>query len=407
MKKIERITEFVSDLFELYHMNTYGFFEDYDEETEETVEVPLFRYGEIDDETIYKLCVNFGLTKEEILSLDEDAAKKYWNKYPFFRLYRDFMSSWAWQSRFKSERPSPEELLLRKLFETEDELAVEERYDYPAVKERMIQKLKEIDVVMPGTYHTDADITKLSINTEVFISFPQCQEMLRSFIDMVNRVKELFFKALTTDLTAEEANEYNFLASWLWMCDVATPSTTLTYDNVLIYREVFVKEGYTDLFSYAKFKRFIGTAPWRCKEFFDDMELAQEIVNIYPQAKAEMRQFAMDVTKFSCEFVWSDAKPIMYSPEEEAELSAINAMFGEEDIPLEQRAKERTHIYVEKTSEEMFDWEDCARKLRDAASPPSKGGLELPVREAHIIVGSVETFARIQARVAARHGGNN
>ena len=407
MSKIEKITEFASDLFELYHMNTYGFFEDYDEETGETVEVPLFRYGKVDDETVYKLCVNFGLTKEEILSMDEEAAKRYWNKYPFFRLYSDFMSSWAWQSRFKSNRPSAEELLLRRIFDTEGEIVAEERYDYPAVKERMIQKLKEIDTVMPGTYHENADITNLTISTEVFISFPQCQDMLRSFLDMVNRVRELFFKALKTDLAIEEANEYNFLASWLWMCDVATPSTTLTYDNVLVYRDVFVKEAYTELFSYAKFKRFIGTAPWRCKEFFDDMTLAQEIVNIYPQAKTEMRQFAMDVTKFSCEFVWSDAKPIMYSPEEEEELSAINAMLGEEDIPVEQRAKERTRIYVEKNADEMFDWEECAQKLKDAASPPAKGGLELPAREAHIIIGSPETFARIQARVAARHGGNN
>ena len=77
MKKIEKITKYVSDLFELYHMNTYGFFEDYDEDLDTSVEVPLFRYGKIDDETIKKIGVNFGLTKEEILNADMEAGKKY------------------------------------------------------------------------------------------------------------------------------------------------------------------------------------------------------------------------------------------------------------------------------------------------------------------------------------------
>ena len=208
-------------------------------------------------------------------------------------------------------------------------------------------------------------------------------------MDIVNRIKELFFKALRTDLNEIEANELNFLASWMHMYDVVAQSTLLTYNNILIYRDVFVKENYKDFFYYANFRRFIGTAPWRCKEFFDDMSLVQEFVNIYPQAKAGMHQFTMNVTKFSCDFAWSDAKPIVYSPEEE-------------DVPVEQRAKERTHIYVEKTPEEMFGWEEYAKKLKDAASPPAKGGLKIPIRKNNMMLAPEETLERMYARVDAK-----
>ena len=55
--------------------------------------------------------------------MDEEAAMRYWNKYPFFCLYNKFMSQWAWQSRFINECPTSEEIFLRRLFETEDSLA--------------------------------------------------------------------------------------------------------------------------------------------------------------------------------------------------------------------------------------------------------------------------------------------
>jgi len=389
MTKKEQVTKYVKYIFNLYDANKQDFFFVCDEETWEHIEIPLFPRRRIDNETLERISVHLGLTKEEILNMDKQAAKRYWNKYPFFRLYKEFMRNWAWQSRYKSELPTTEELLLTAIFTEEDELPFEERYDYPAVKERMIQKLKEIDVVIPGTYHEHADITELRISTEVFVSFPQCKEMLQSFMDIVNRIKELFFKALRTDLNEIEANELNFLASWMHMYDVVAQSTLLTYNNILIYRDVFVKENYKDFFYYANFRRFIGTAPWRCKEFFDDMSLVQEFVNIYPQAKAGMHQFTMNVTKFSCDFAWSDAKPIVYSPEEE-------------DVPVEQRAKERTHIYVEKTPEEMFGWEEYAKKLKDAASPPAKGGLKIPIRKNNMMLAPEETLERMYARVDAK-----
>ena len=69
MKQIEKVTEYVSKLFDLYSMNDYGFFRNFDDDIEEVVETPLFPYGVLDDETLEKISINFGISKEEILSL--------------------------------------------------------------------------------------------------------------------------------------------------------------------------------------------------------------------------------------------------------------------------------------------------------------------------------------------------
>ena len=66
MKKIDRITDYVSDLFDRYCMHSFGFFSDYDEDTDSTVDVPLFRTGKVDDETLTKISIHFGLTKPKL-----------------------------------------------------------------------------------------------------------------------------------------------------------------------------------------------------------------------------------------------------------------------------------------------------------------------------------------------------
>lgn len=208
MSKIEKVTSYVLDLFELYHMNTYGFLEDYDDELEESVEVPLFRFGEMDEETLQKLSVNFGITKDEILNTDEDAAKRYWNKYPFFRLFRDYLAQWEWYQQFKDPMPSAEDLLLNAIFTENEGYPVRVRYNMSSVKERLINQLKEIDKYMPGTYHAGAEITDLKVATQTLFTFPQCTEMLRTFLDITDRIQELFFRAIKEELLAPQKVEY-------------------------------------------------------------------------------------------------------------------------------------------------------------------------------------------------------
>lgn len=408
MKSKDQVTKYVRDYFDRYELNDYDFFVSSEEDEygrPEKVDIFLFPFDEIDAETLSKISLHTGLRTEEILNCDEIAATRYLQKYPFIDLFKAYKERCEWCSQYKTEFPSLKKLLPNAIFTENPGYPVEMRYNHADIKDRLIDKLKEIDAVMPGTYHEDAEITELTYRTEMFLTFPDCGKMLSSFIDMVNRLKELFFKALQAELSEDEINEFNFLGSILGAYDVTASSIAMNYDTLSKLRKVYIEENLTDFFSYVKVRAFVGFAPWRCKEFFDDMTLVNEFINIFPQAKSMMREFAMSVSKFDCVFVWSDAKPIMYSPEEEAELNYIDDMMGYKHLPYEQRAKEHTHIYIEKTSEEMFGWEEYVKKVADAAAPPAKGGLVLPKREVDLR-DAITNIQRIKRRVEANHGGD-
>lgn len=405
MKKIDKITDYVSDLFDRYCMNSFGFFSDYDEESDSMVEVPLFRTGKVDDETLTKICVYFGLTKEEIKNTDEVASTKYWDKYPFFSLYHQYIYLWKWNQQYKDPAPSAAEYLLHVIFDDTKSIPVRIRYNFDSVKERLIEQLKEYDKLVPGTYHKDAEITDLKISTQTIFSFPQCPEMVRSFIEMVNRLKELFFKTIKQDLCEVEVNELNFLATWLIAEDRLDIGTVITYDNILRFREIYRKENMESFYDYVVIKApFFECCPWRCREFFDDISLVQEYVDVYPQAKSKMRQFGMELTKFSCDFQWSDAKPITFSDEDELELADFEDICGLEHTPIEKRAKERTHIFVEKNRSEIYGWGSYIKIIKKVYGPVSKGGVAAPVRMRFALC-EENAIERLNARITARHGG--
>ena len=207
MKKIEKITKYVSNLFDLYSMDDYGFFRDYDEDADETIEVPLFRFGKVDKDTIEKISINFGITPEEILNTDDCAAMRYWNKYPFFKLYKQYLHLIEWNQKYKDPEPTAEELLLNAIFTDKKGISVRSRYDFPSIKERLVQQLKEYNAVMPGAYHEGAEITDLRISTQTMFSFSECPTMIQSFLDMTDRLQELFYKAIEGELPTDEINE--------------------------------------------------------------------------------------------------------------------------------------------------------------------------------------------------------
>lgn len=404
MSKKDDVTEFVRKVFELYDANMYQFMYDFDPDTGKEREIPLFSGDDIDDETLSRISIQLGLTPAEILGMNFEAALKYWKKYEFFRLYRLYRDEWHLQSIYKGN-PSIEDALLKAIFGNKAKIELNKRYNYKSVKQRMVQQLRNIDAVLPGTYHKYAKITKLKIDTEVFISFPQCGIMIRSFLEIVDTVKSLFFKGLKSDLSLDEINEYNFLVSWFYITDIVTPSVLITYNNLLLYRNVYLEENYSDFFSYAKIRNFIGTSPWRCKEFFDDLDLVQKFINIFPESRHLIREFSLAVSNFICTFIWSDAKPIMFSPEEEWEQENFMYGIGEENIPLEERAKELTCIYVAKTLDEMDDWAPYIKKLSRIAASTSKGGFA-PIKREIASATQEDLIQRLFKRVEAKCGGN-
>lgn len=373
MNKKEKVTEYVEGIIQLYQLNPYGLLTEYNEDEDCLVEVPLFPYDEIDDETLKKITLRTGLTKREILSTDEKAATKYWDKFRFFDLNLDYQGCTLIYSKYRNEEEAKVGFL-RSLCGI-DEYAVGTKYDVDSIYQRMIEQLVEIDSVMPGTMHENAEITNLSIQTESCFSFPEIGTMITAFMEIVEHADMLFKKVLYQETMSEdEINEYNFLINWLDARDLVAPAYLINYDLVSTCRDAYIEEGCTDILSCARIKRWVDSSPWRCKEFFDDMELVKKFVEIFPDSKAKMRQFSMDVTKFKCIFVWSDAEPIVFSDETEEE-----DMLTGDYIPLDQRAKKRTEVYVKKNTEEMYGYEEYAQKIHKMSLPESKGGI--PAKE--------------------------
>lgn len=381
MNDVQKISEFVEQIFDRYDLDKCDFFYYLDDYSMNHIPRPLFPTGQIDDETLCRISIRTGLTKDEIINMDRQAAVKYWNKYPFFPLYDQYLSAWSWHQNFVGNQPTAEELLIRAIFSDDGcNFNDKRRYAPQDLRKRLIETIKEIDRVVPGTYHKGAEITHLRISTQIFFSFPKCADMLRSFVDMVNRTEELFFAAIHRDLNDEEINELNFLATWLAAIDIVS-GKKICYELIRAYRNIYIEENSQDFFFYVKIRSFIHSNPWRCQEFFDDMDLVKDFLYIFPEAKAKMRKFAHEVTRFSCCFVWSDAKPIRFSDEDEEMMAQMDAMCGWEPLTDSNRAKEPTYIYINKRPDEMQGWDVFAKRLKKAAGPTSKGGIAVPYRK--------------------------
>lgn len=380
MKNAKKISEYVEGIFDQYGMDKYQFFFEYNEEKDAVCDIPLFPNGEPDAKTLDRISTHLGITQEEILAMDPAAAERYWVKYAFFPLYNEFVDVWRWHAQFRGDKPSYEELLLNAIFGGDRSLH-RKRYNLNRIRKRMIDKLKEIDQIIPGTFHENAEITNFKVKTETIVSFPQCTAMVRSFLGMVERLKILFYRAIKEELPEEDRNELNFLASYLNATDTFLPSTAVTYDTVRKLRTVYEEEQKSDFYDYVRIRSHFAYPLWRCQEFFDDMGLVQEYENIFPETKGELRQFAMLISKFYCEFIWSDAKPITFPLEQEQELLELDLMFGEDDLPLSERVKEPTHIYIDKTPEEIGDDGKYVKRILDATAVSSKGGLSVPRRK--------------------------
>lgn len=364
---LEKLEEYISEIFNLYQLDRDGLFEWINIETGEWEELALFT-DEIDQETMDEIQLRTGFSKDELLSLDERIKHKYWNEYPFFKLNNSFFVETMLADR------SPDDLL--RVFLEEGHTPKSLRYNYSDILDRLKSKLKEIDETIPGTWHENAEMNHIEIQTENLISFPECRDLMKSFLQMVDDLGELFFKALKTNLSQAEQNKLNFLVNSMNVTDICMPMVKLTYDNILILRDVYRRENLSDFLSYANVRLLFDSNLWRCKEFFDDPELAQRFLNVIPDSKLKLRRFAMLVSKFDCTFTWSDAKPVVFSPEEELEMQSMD-----DYIPIENRRLEETEIWIEKNADEVGDWEPYILRLRKAAGSENLGGVKPPYRE--------------------------
>ena len=229
----------------------------------------------------------------------------------------------------------------------------------------------EYDAVVPGTFHPNGEITQFKHYEDYFIDFPQYPKMMESFFQIYDRLSDLFFKALKTDLSQEEINEYNLFASFFLATDWTSSSfRPLFYDSLCKYRDLYVSEGYHDLDSYLKIRCSVTDfEPWRCRQFAEHKDFAQRYQDIYSTTKSSISALCMNIKYIFCCFKWSDAPFI----DDE-----------DDDIPDEFRLgkhQEWTRLYIPKTKEELGSDGKSVALLRKMASPESKGGLKKRVEE--------------------------
>ena len=394
MNQVKDIEAYVKKALATFSISGNGYFYTIDSKTGKRIPQDLFFCGMITDSVLERLSVDLGISKQDILDMNEEPLKAYYTRYPFFRLYRNYISEWERQREF-SDDLSAEEHLIAAIFGEKSQLKIEKRYDYEDVRKRLVNLLKEMDKVMPGTYHEGATINDLTIETECMISYPQITELTSSFLQMLDDVKNLFFKGIREELTEDEVHLFNFLCSVLVIKDIAAPSVYMNYSNLKKYSSVYEKEGFSDFFSYVRVRMFVDTEPWRCKEFFDDEELVQRFVDCFPYVKMKLHDFYMEAAKFSCRFHWSDAKQVEIEEDDEICYDAL-------DMDINDRPLEWTRIYIQKTDEEMFDWAPHIRRLKKASLPEKKGGLS--TRPYEWMVKGVSPHTRTMARVSVKGG---
>lgn len=368
VKTKNEITRYVKTFCKKYSLSYSDFFYEYDE-FDMPQAAPVFGKESIETK-LPVISEYFGLTDEEILTTSEEGLNKWYKKYSFFYHLPKFTAAYKISYLGNDEDVAVSHLL--NAIWGEHSCKYPARYNKSDIKERVVAKLKELDAIMPGTYHDNAEMLHFTVETEQFCSYPQVGEMIYSLLQMIYRAKELFFKAKDRDLTENETFEYNFLVSVLGIKDVAS-NKYLYYRNVVALRNVYIEEGYKDFYSYVRLMNYKELNPWRAKEFLDDKSLMQAYLNEYAEEYWTWKEQSKKIAKFVCSFVWSDA-PIMREPD-------FGISIPELDDDSNDGIPEMTTIYLDKTNEEMRSDKELAEKLLACFGCKSNGGLSILPRE--------------------------
>ncbi len=391
-----KIDNFLKNCFARYLLSYDQFFFGVDE-FGNTEPLPLFTKGVISEKILNRAAEILGLAPEDILSCNQDAAKKWYRKFPFFELFNQFNTSYhlSYQGEISAEN-----ILLKAIFGGKL-CNIPERYNSEDIRNRMVEMLREANAYLPGTCHEGAQIIQFSYETNHFFSFPKIGELIGSFLDLVFRVKELFFKAWGSALDESEIKEYNFLVTALQLTDNVAPHSVY-YKNLQKLIPVYRSEGFKgkkeEFFEIVHLKFCKNFAPWNCKEFCENADLAQIYASYYSDAKKTMFRFGRSVKYFSCRFKWSDEAMSDLDMDEieddcvknfNLETAGEELEHDYEEIEAYERAgmgslSGWTMVRVPKTSEEIGDDGVYAEKLIRLGGVPSKGGIRQTLRRKYL-----------------------
>lgn len=425
--------------------------------------------NEITEEVIREMLLLTGLSREELLGMKKETMEKYYHRYCFFNLDREFDHLYGSDSRFLySEKVAG-------LFYN----GIAERYNTKEIKGRAFSKAVKLQNDLTGISHGDSIPICFSFSTEGAFSFPRYRDLIMSLFHLVKRYKELFLMTLKHDLSDDEINEMNFLASCLDVRDRVQREIRLHYGNVVKLRHVYRTEKLKDFLSYVKFCRFEITRYWRCTEFLEDKDLLKTYLSFYPEAFSEMRKYLLHGENFSCWFYWSNNipeewqtdfdkiknylatsdDPFHFEDDENDDIPVDNAngycienddeyedydesvyqlqyladnyplwmlkkdipdlsedfkdMFEVQCIVPENEAHyseddQIFHVYIKKENDEYFDFQSHFDRIREIIQPVGKGGLPFDKRECvadEMLLPDGTLFDRKAARIHAMAGG--
>lgn len=404
MNRVKEIDAFVHRSFDMYGLDFKQFFSELVDEEEDEDGIPVGGHLEelslvvgenIDMDLLTQAATALGVSTEALMQMDRDAVRCWYQKYPYFELRREFEAARQHSLNFAS---SPEEMMIDAIFNENYRPENHRRYR-GNVKKRLVELLKSYNSVMPGCYHESSEITRLTIQTDNFTHFEQIAELAEGYLSMVERARELFYRLWDEELPEDEANEYNFLVSVLGMRDAGyTPSKPIYYETARKFAPIYKQEGYTDYSSYIMYRGADFPAFYTCKEFYDNPDLVERMVQEFPDMKAEIGRMAVIAKNFHCSFVWSDEpEPPIDAPFDEYLVGVLHS-FGD-DVPSWYH-----RVYVPKTEDELYGDEKYIAICECLSAPASQGGIKISVPECR--QKSDSSIKRMMARVAGggQHG---
>lgn len=387
MKSKAQITHFVIETMNLYNIDWEVFFP---EAEDKPTSRRIFSGKEIDEETLTKLSSIIGLTRDEILNCDKKAAKRMYQKYKYF----DLREGYEIAEHIAQYAPGQAEaILVNAIFNLDDSpsrLVPKITTSKKEIEKRLIAYLKDKAQYFPKEYHDGQEIKNLSASYELMFDYLELKELLVSFIEMVEKAKELFFKALRNEISSDEINEYNFLVTVLHLKD-AIIRKPMYYQMIELLRSVLINENYESFYDYVTVEKYVDFEPWRCKQFVEDKELAEKYFDVFPTSRRRMFDFGMRVNNFACTFNWSDEVNSDDSSDESefvelTEEELLDLAMEDFDEPLTDDWIDEIElpyhlVYLPMTDAELGLDITAVKKLKEFCSASGKGGIKIRVQK--------------------------
>lgn len=330
--------------------------------------IPWIVDGKLNMELVEYAADILGVTSNRLLQMNGKKMEKWKRKYPLVKYWEGMRRS---VNESYLRNPTPEERLISAIYELTERDKYVTKYNIQNLRNRTMAMLREQESKMPGTIHPGERIENFHADTEYICHYEHITEMLDSFFEMVNRGKNLFFKALKRELTEAEICEYNLIVSYTGIRDKHYNSHGLYYRYLVKFRPLYLAEKGEDFFDYVALSKDIPFQPWKFAEIIVERARLEKYLTYVPGAKMLMQMFAAEGTRFECSFTWSDAETM--DEEERWEFSrTYTSIWAKLDEDYE--GKHPTVVYVPKNARELGEDGPYFEILRTMTESPQEDG---------------------------------